>query len=36
MRKNREALLACDKDVGVEENDDKLRTDFLYSRFHAS
>jgi len=27
MRKNTEALLVCDKDVGVEVNNDKLRTD---------
>jgi len=28
MRKNTEALLVSDKDVGVEVNNDKLRTDF--------
>lgn len=27
MRKNTEALLISDKDVGVEVNNDKLRTD---------
>jgi len=31
MRKNREALLVSDKDVGVEVNNDKLRTD-VYSQ----
>jgi len=31
MRKNKEAFLVSDKDVGVEVNDDKLRTD-VYSQ----